>query len=93
MVSEVHAAHILVKSLDEAQSILNELKSGKSFHGLAQAKSLCSSAKKGGDLGWFTRGRMVKEFENTAFALRKGEMSAPVRTQFGWHIIKTLETR
>jgi peptidyl-prolyl cis-trans isomerase C len=94
MVREVHACHILVKSLEEAQAILNELKLGKkSFARLAGEKSLCSSGRKGGDLGWFTRGRMVKEFENTAFTLQKGETSQPVRTQFGWHIIKVLENR
>ena len=94
MVKEVHAAHILVKTLEEAQAIESDLKAGrKSFAQLAQEKSTCPSGKRGGDLGWFTRGRMVKEFENTAFSLHKGEMSAPVRTQFGWHIIKTLETR
>lgn len=94
MVKEVHAAHILVKNLDEAQAILNELKLGKkSFARLAGEKSLCSSGKRGGDLGWFGRGRMVKEFENVAFNLKKGEISNPVRTQFGWHIIKSLEAR
>jgi peptidyl-prolyl cis-trans isomerase C len=93
MVKEVHAAHILVKTLEEAQSVLNDLKSGKSFHGIAQAKSMCPSGKRGGDLGWFTRGKMVKEFENAAFSMQKGELSAPIRTPFGWHIIKVLETR
>ena len=94
MIKEVHAAHILVKTLEEAQAILNEIKLGKkSFAKLAEEKSLCSSSRKGGDLGWFTRGRMVKEFENTAFTLRKGETSSPIRTQFGWHLIKVLENR
>jgi len=94
MVREVHAAHILVKTLDEAQAIANDLKAGrKSFAQLAQEKSLCPSGKRGGDLGWFGCGRMVKEFENTAFSLKKGELSNPVRTQFGWHVIKVLETR
>jgi peptidyl-prolyl cis-trans isomerase C len=94
MVKEVHAAHILVKTLEEAQAIESDIKSGrKSFAQLAQEKSMCPSGKRGGDLGWFTHGKMVKEFENTAFSLKKGELSNPVRTQFGWHIIKTLETR
>ena len=94
MVKEVHAAHILVKSLEEAQSIINELKLGKkSFAKLAEEKSICSSARKGGDLGWFTRGRMVKEFENAAFSLQKGIISPPIRTEFGWHIIKVLENK
>lgn len=94
MVKEVHAAHILVKTLDEAQKVLDDLKSGrKTFSKLAEEKSLCSSGKRGGDLGWFGRGRMVREFENAAFNLQKGEMSGPVRTEFGWHIIKSLDTR
>jgi peptidyl-prolyl cis-trans isomerase C len=94
MVKEVHAAHILLKTQDEAQGIMNELKAGKkSFAKLAEEKSQCPSGRKGGDLGWFGRGRMVKEFENAAFNLKKGEISPLVRTQFGWHIIKCLETR
>jgi peptidyl-prolyl cis-trans isomerase C len=93
MVKEVHAAHILVKTQEEAQNILNDLKAGKSFAALAQQKSQCPSGRRGGDLGWFGRGRMVREFENAAFALKKGEVSGLVRTEFSWHIIKVLETR
>ncbi len=93
MVSEVHAAHILVKTQEEAQDVLNELKAKKSFGALAQERSSCPSGRRGGDLGWFGRGKMVKEFENAAFALKKGEVSGLVRTQFGWHVIKCLETR
>jgi len=94
MAREVHAAHILVKSREEAQAILNDLKAGrKSFTQLAQERSQCPSGKRGGDLGWFGRGRMVREFEKAAFELKKGELSGPVRTEFGWHIIRVLETR
>jgi len=94
MVKEVHAAHILVKTLDEAKSIDEDLKLGKkSFSQIAQEKSLCPSGKRGGDMGWFTRGRMVREFENAAFTIKKGEVSGPVRTEFGWHIIKSLDAR
>jgi len=94
MVKEVHAAHILVKNLEEAKTLLDDLRlQKKSFAKIAEEKSLCPSGKKGGDLGWFTRGRMVKEFENAAFSMKKGETSEPIRTQFGWHIIKVLETR
>jgi len=95
MVSQVHAAHILVKTQNEAQAILNDLKTGKAtFQKIAQDKSECPSGRRGGDLGWFTRGKMVREFENAAFDLKKGEMCpSPVRTQFGWHIIKCLETK
>ena len=94
MVKEVHAAHILVTSVGEAQSILNDLKIGsKSFAKMAEEKSMCPSGKRGGDLGWFGRGRMVRGFETAAFSLKKGEMSGPVRTEFGWHIIKLLDVR
>ena len=88
MVSQVHALHILVKTEDEAKEILKEIKSGTSFEKLAQLKSTCPSGKKGGDLGWFGRGAMVKEFEDAAFALKKGEVSRPIKTQFGYHLIK-----
>jgi len=92
MVTKVNASHILVKTEDEAKVILGELQQGKSFEALAMEKSLCPSKKKGGSLGWFTRGRMVREFEIAAFSLRKGQISPPVKTQFGWHIIKVVDT-
>jgi len=94
MVNEVHAAHILVKTQDEAKVLYNVIKTGqKTFQKVAEEKSQCPSGRKGGDLGWFGRGRMVREFETAAFALKKGEMSQPVRTEFGWHIIKVLEAK
>lgn len=93
MVSQVHAYHILVKSETEAQQILSDLKSGVNFEKLAQLKSQCPSGRKGGDLGFFGRGQMVKPFESTAFALKKGEISQPVKTEFGWHIIKVVEMK
>jgi len=94
MVSEVHAAHILVKTEAEAKQILAEITSGKADFGkMAQLKSQCPSGKKGGDLGWFTRGRMVREFENAAFAGDKGTILGPIKTQFGWHLIKVLEKK
>lgn len=94
MVKEVHAAHILVKGQDEARKILDELSfKKKSFAKLAQEKSECPSGRRGGDLGWFGRGKMVREFEKAAFELKKGEVSPLVRTEFGWHIIKCLDTR
>jgi len=87
----VHCAHILVRTEQEAIDVLNKINNGESFSKLAMEKSLCGSARKGGDLGSFGRGMMVREFEKTAFALNKGEISQPIKTQFGWHIIKRLE--
>ena len=92
MASKIHAAHILVKTEQEALVVLYDLGAGKDFGDVAKAKSICPSAKKCGDLGWFSKGKMVKEFETAAFALKTGELSKPVKTQFGWHIIKVLET-
>ena len=91
MPSTVRCSHILVKTEAEAIDILQDLHHGASFTALAQVKSLCPSGKKGGDLGSFGRGQMVKPFEKTAFALEKGAISQPVKTEFGWHIIKRTE--
>jgi len=91
LVSEVHCAHILVKTDKDAQAVLERLKRGDKFGNIARDVSLCPSKKRGGDLGTFTRGKMVKEFENAAFALQKGQVSPIVKTQFGYHIIKRLE--
>ena len=91
MVNKIHCAHILVKSEKEAKEVLEKLKSGKKFSVIAKSVSRCSSRKKGGDLGFFTRGKMVKDFEKAAFALNKGETSSIVKTQYGYHIIKRLE--
>lgn len=88
---KVHCAHILVKTEQEAKAILDQINKGANFSKLAMEKSQCPSGKKGGDLETFGRGRMVREFENAAFALQKGQISQPVKTEFGWHIIKRLE--
>jgi peptidyl-prolyl cis-trans isomerase C len=90
MPDKVHCAHILVKSESEAKAVLERLKKGEKFGAIAQDVSLCPSGKRGGDLGTFTRGKMVKEFENAAFALNKGDVSAVVKTKFGCHIIRRL---
>lgn len=89
--NKVHCAHILVKTQTEAKAIQDRLAKGENFAAIAKTASLCPSGKKGGDLGTFTRGKMVKEFETAAFALQKGHTSGPVKTQFGYHIIKRLE--
>ena len=91
MLNKVHCAHILVKSEKEAKEVLERLKKGEKFSSVAKTVSNCPSGKQGGDLGTFTRGKMVKEFEKAAFALNKGETSVIVKTQFGCHIIKRLE--
>jgi parvulin-like peptidyl-prolyl isomerase len=91
MLDKVHCAHILVKTEQEAKAIVEKLDKGEKFATIAQTVSLCPSGKKGGDLGTFTRGKMVKEFETCAFTLQKGETSAVVKTKFGYHIIKRLE--
>lgn len=87
--SEIRASHILVKTREEAQNLLDEIKNGKDFAQIAKEVSLCPSGFSGGDLGYFGRGVMVKSFEDAAFALSEiGEVSQPVETQFGWHLIK-----
>ena len=93
MTSKVHALHILVKTEQEAFGLLYDINHGKKFEDVAKEKSLCPSGKQGGDLGWFGRNMMVKEFEQAAFALKPGELSKPVKTQFGWHIIKVIEAK
>ncbi len=91
MPDKVHCAHILVKTEPEAKIVLERLNKGEKFSNVAREVSLCPSGKRGGDLGTFTRGKMVKEFETAAFALEKGQTSGVVRTKFGCHIIKRLE--
>ncbi len=88
MVSKVRASHILVEKQSQALKVLEELNAGKDFKELARKYSTCPSRKKGGDLGLFGRGRMIHEFEKAVFALKVGEVSGPVKTQFGYHIIK-----
>jgi peptidyl-prolyl cis-trans isomerase C len=91
LVDKVHCAHILVRTEQEAKAVADQLSKGDSFSKIAMEKSMCPSGKKGGDLGEFGRGMMVREFEVAAFGLQKGQISQPIKTQFGWHIIKRLE--
>lgn len=91
MPDKVHCAHILVKTEQEAKAILERLNKGAKFANIAKETSLCPSGKRGGDLGTFGRGKMVKEFEVAAFALEKGEISPVVKTKFGYHIVRRLE--
>jgi peptidyl-prolyl cis-trans isomerase C len=92
---EVHARHILVASEDEAKAIIAELKKGADFNKLAQEKTTDPSGKtSGGDLGYFTKEDMVPEFADAAFKLKPGEFTdTPVKTQFGWHVIKLEDRR
>jgi peptidyl-prolyl cis-trans isomerase C len=92
---EARARHILVATEQEAKDLLAELKKGAAFEKLAKDKSTDkASGAEGGDLGWFKRGDMVKEFADAAFALKKGELSeTPVKTQFGFHVIKMEDRR
>ena len=88
MTKEIRASHILVKSEEQAKEILRKLGVGESFEKLAMENSLCPSKKRGGSLGEFGRGMMVKEFEQAVFNGKKGQVIGPIKTQFGWHIIK-----
>jgi len=90
---EVHARHILVETEDEAKAVEEELKKGADFAELAKKKSKDPGASDGGDLGFFTKDQMVPEFSAVAFSLEPGKISDPVKTQFGWHIIKVEEKR
>src|SRR6201992_154189 len=86
---EVHARHILVETEDEAKAVEAELKKGADFAELAKKKSKApGGAAEGGDLGFFTKDQMVPEFSAVAFSLEPGKISDPVKSQFGWHIIK-----
>src|SRR3979411_2172418 len=90
---EGHARHILVETEDEAKAVAEELKKGADFAELAKKKSKDPGASDGGDLGFFTKDQMVPEFSTVAFALEPGKISDPVKSQFGWHIIKVEEKR
>ena len=92
-VNQVRASHILVNTEKEANNILEQLNAGSKFEELAKQFSSCPSGQKGGDLGFFTRGKMVPEFEHAAFSMKKGQVSGPVRTAFGFHIIKVTDAK
>jgi peptidyl-prolyl cis-trans isomerase C len=89
--NQIRASHILVDHEHEASDLLLKLKDGKTFEELAQKFSKCPSGDQGGDLGFFKKGMMVPEFETAAFQLNPGETSEPVKTQFGYHLIKRTE--
>src|SRR5436305_7761727 len=90
---EVHARHILVETEDDAKAVEEDLKKGADFAELAKKKSKDPGASDGGDLGFFTKDQMVPEFSSVAFSLEPGKISDPVKSQFGWHVIKVEEKR
>jgi peptidyl-prolyl cis-trans isomerase C len=90
---EVRARHILVETEDEAKAILDQIKGGADFAALAKEKSKDPGAADGGDLGYFTKDQMVPEFAEVAFKMYPGQLSNPVKTQFGWHLIKVEDKR
>ncbi|WP_224816726.1 peptidylprolyl isomerase [Hasllibacter sp. MH4015] len=92
-VVEMNAAHILLETEEEAQDIIAQLGEGADFAELAAEHSIGPSGPNGGALGWFTAGMMVPEFEDAVVALEPGEVSAPVQTQFGWHVVLLNEIR
>lgn len=88
MKNKIQCSHILVEKQSQALAIMERIKKDEKFGNLAKEFSLCPSGKREGNLGIFGRGQMVKEFENEAFKLSVGEISNPVKTKFGYHIIK-----
>ena len=92
--TKMSAKHILVDTEAKANEILKKITDGElSFEDAAMQFSTCPSKQQGGDLGYFGRGAMVKEFEDAAFSTEKDKISAPVQTQFGWHLIKVIDKR
>lgn len=91
--TEYQAAHILVETEEEAQAIVEELEGGAEFAAVAREKSTGPSGPNGGSLGWFGQGMMVPPFEAAVMEMEVGDISAPVQTQFGWHVIQLNETR
>ena len=91
---QIQARHILLDSEKNAKAVIQELKKGADFAELAKKKSTGPSASDGGDLGFFSRGQMVPQFEEVAFKIKKGKFSeTPVKTQFGWHVIKVVDRK
>lgn len=87
----IRASHILVEDESKANKLKESLDSGADFAKLAKKHSVCPSKENGGDLGFFGKGQMVKEFEDAAFSLEAGQVSSAVKTQFGYHLIKVTE--
>lgn len=92
-VTSVRASHILVDTREDAAAIKEAIDNGEGFVTMAKRYSKCPSGQQGGDLGYFERGQMVKEFEDAAFSLPVGKVSEPIHSQFGWHLIKVLDRK
>lgn len=90
MANRACARHILVKTRDQAEKLKKQLKLGADFGKLAKKHSLCPSGKRGGDLGEFRRGEMVKAFDDVVFKKPELVVHGPVKTKFGWHLIETI---
>lgn len=93
VVTSVRASHILVDTKEDAAAIKEAIENGEGFVTMAKRYSKCPSGAQGGDLGYFERGQMVKEFEDAAFSLPVGKVSEPIHSQFGWHLIKVLDRK
>ncbi|MBJ78639.1 MAG: peptidylprolyl isomerase [Nitrospinae bacterium] len=92
-VKKVQARHILVGKKELAEEVKKKIDDGEEFSNLAEEYSECPSKKRGGDLGWFGKGAMVRPFEVAAFSAEEGEIVGPVKTEFGWHIIYVYEVQ
>lgn len=90
MSDSIRCRHILVENEYEAMDLIRKIEEGESFESLAQKFSKCPSGKRGGDLGVFGKGRMVPDFETAAFSLEMDEVSEPVKTRFGFHLIQRI---
>lgn len=92
-VKKVQVRHILVSTKELAEDIQKKLDDGEEFSKLAEQYSECPSKKRGGDLGWFGKGAMVRAFEVAAFSAEEGEVAGPIKTEFGWHLIYVYEVK
>lgn len=92
-VKKVQARHILVATKEEAEDLKKRVDEGEEFSKLAEEHSQCPSKKRGGDLGWFGKGAMVRPFEVAAFSAEEGDVVGPVKTEFGWHLIYVYEIK
>ena len=91
--AKVKASHILVKDEKKASELRAKVNNPEEFAKMAKLHSSCPSSRKGGDLGWFGKGQMVAEFQNAAFSMEIGEISQPVKTQFGYHLIMVTDKK